>query len=79
VGELATRMALIEADRAEPAPSLASSGVGQIHQVPHGSVNAGGGGTAGGGVDPWQLGLGGAAVLAGAGLATTAGLRGRRQ
>jgi hypothetical protein len=60
-------------------PSPASPGAGQIHQVPHGSVNAGGGGTAGGGVDPWQLGLGGAAVLAGAGLATTAGLRGRRQ
>jgi hypothetical protein len=57
----------------------ASSGAGQIHQVPHGAVNAGGGGTAGGGLEPWQLGLGGAAVLAGAGLATTAGLRGRRQ
>jgi hypothetical protein len=56
-----------------------SSGAGRIHQVPRGSVNAGGGGTAGGGLDPWQLGLGGAAVLAEAGLATTAGLRGRRQ
>jgi hypothetical protein len=57
--------------------SPASSGAGQVPQVPEGSVNAGGGATSER-AQPWQLGLGGAAVLAGAGLATTAGLRARR-
>jgi hypothetical protein len=55
-----------------------SGGNGQVTTVPHGSVDTGGGATAG--VEqPWLLGLGGAAIAAGAGAAAAAGTRLRKQ
>jgi hypothetical protein len=51
---------------------------GQVATVPKGAVNTGGGATAG--VEqPWLLGIGGAAIAAGAGAAVAAGTRWRKQ
>jgi hypothetical protein len=55
-----------------------TGGNGQVTKTPKGSVNTGGGATAG--VEqPWLFGIGGAAVLAGAGAAAAAGTRLRKQ
>jgi hypothetical protein len=50
----------------------------QVAKMPRGSVDAGGGASAGT-VDPWLLGLGGGAILTGAGAAAAAGSRLRRR